>query len=207
MKDDFLAYDWASAVAGSWFPTPVTDAPPAALAPYAGTPKPRTPRSPAPSYTRPVFDMAKMPRIAHWAAGLVKSLDAEAVVASGHSGLVLAGAVSLLTGVPTFAVRKPGEERLSHGMNRVSAHSPTVARWVFLDDFIDSGSTLRNAAKLLHDEGLISTIWPTALLLYGGRTGHMDVNRDRWIVDFPEGFNFHWGSAPARIPAYGWERD
>jgi adenine/guanine phosphoribosyltransferase-like PRPP-binding protein len=145
----------------------------------------------APAHTKSVFDISTLPLLVRWAEDLVYQLKADAIVACGHSGLVLAGAVSYATRVPVVAVRKAGEPVVAGGgfANRVSANLVRPAeRWVWLDDFLSTGGTFKNAVKELKAEKVVAVEVPVALLSYsaskedivrwptgGSKTGFHDV--------------------------------
>lgn len=62
------------------------------------------------------------------------------VVVSGSSGVTMLGALTM-AGFKTVMVRKEGEN--THGYQIEPIHLPEMAKWVFLDDFIATGATLR----------------------------------------------------------------
>lgn len=132
----------------------------------------------APWHTKDVFDISTMPLIVKWAEELVYRHKADAIAACGHSGLVLAGAVSYVTRVPVIAVRKQGEPTVAR-TGPVTANLPNgkAKRWIWLDDFIASGGTLRNAIREMWRAEVITTPVPEAVLSY---------NRTQWAVsEFP----------------------
>lgn len=121
----------------------------------------------SPSHTKPAFDVSEMPGIVDWASKICKTHDADAIVACGHSGLVIAGALSYVTKIPVLAVRKKGEPVVANH-NRVSGVLPEgkAKRWVWLDDFLASGGTFRNAMAALWNEMLVESPLPVAILEY-----------------------------------------
>lgn len=162
-----------------------------------------------PWHTSEAFDIRTMPRIVDKAVRVVREHDADAIAAVGHSGLVIAGAVAYVARVPVFAVRKPGEEKLAVGSaNYVSAvaHHGPAQRWLWLDDFIGSGGTFRNAVKRLWERKLIASPAPAAIIQYNrwpdDRTAFAMTTNDPYDQlhlrrDYP-------GVAlPDSIPAYG----
>jgi hypothetical protein len=157
--------------------TPVTAAPPEAYMGWNIPPKtlfpepaPRRAVTTAPSYERAAFEPARLQKVAAWAAAQVRIVKLDAIVVIGHSGLVMGGAVSLLSGVPVFAVRKKGEESLSHDGALVNGVAPfgAVQRWGFLDDFVSSGASLRWSMKQVFDSGLVQSPVPNVVLTYSG---------------------------------------
>lgn len=122
-----------------------------------------------PSHTRRAFDVDTLPAIARWAANLCRMEQADAIAACGHSGLVLAGAVSFITHIPVFAVRKRGEPVVagdSSGMVSGVARGGKSQRWVWLDDSVGSGGTFVRSRGYLLDACLIADEMPVAMILY-----------------------------------------
>jgi Adenine/guanine phosphoribosyltransferases and related PRPP-binding proteins len=134
-----------------------------------------TAASTAPMHSRPVFDLTTQRHIAYWAAKKVSDLKADAIVVCGHSGLVLAGAVGMLAHVPVFAVRKRGERECSvAASSNVTGHKEDgkAQRWVWIDDFFSSGSTLAWSAAECYREGMVESMLPVAALLYRDTQDH-----------------------------------
>ena len=71
---------------------------------------------------------------------LKKSLNFDAIAITGSSGAALAFHASILLDVPVIYVRKAGER--SHGQQIESNAHCEVKRYIIVDDFIDSGSTI-----------------------------------------------------------------
>jgi len=126
----------------------------------------------APSHTEPVFDIYQMPQIVQWAEQYIYQLKAEAIVACGHSGLVVAGALSYLTRVPVIAVRKEGETAACRAGGAMYARMTSaslkqaVERWVWLDDLVSVGGTFKHARQAISDAGLVTKREPAGLILY-----------------------------------------
>lgn len=160
----------------------------------------------APVYERAAFDPARLADVAAWAKVEVHRLQAQAIVAAGHSGLIVAGAASLISGVPVFAVRKNGEQSFSHSPAKVNAVAPrgAVERWVFLDDFVASGKTLRWAMQQVYHYRLVVSPIPTAILAYAGSNA---PPIDAW---WRESIAPEWDGWPAwfgkEIPVVEYER-
>jgi hypothetical protein len=121
-----------------------------------------------PGHTQQAFDIYTMPQVVRWIEQRVIDLRADAIVATGHSGLPVAGAVSFMTRIPLFAVRKAGEPMIATGSGQVSAVAPNgpAKRWVWVDDLVSGGTTLRNPMVELDKAGLVESPYPEALLLY-----------------------------------------
>jgi adenine/guanine phosphoribosyltransferase-like PRPP-binding protein len=121
-----------------------------------------------PSHTKRVFDLNTMPQYVEWAAEIIKQERADALVACGHSGIVLGGALQYVTKVPLFAVRKHGERCVAGGNGPVSGIAPhgKARRWIWIDDFICSGGTFRWSANAVYNQQLVTTPIPVACILY-----------------------------------------
>ena len=147
----------------------------------------------APSYSRASFDPAKLANVASWASRAAKAARAGAIVAVGHSGLVMAGAVSLLSGLPVFAVRKRGELASTHDISEVNAvaRDGAVDSWIFLDDFISSGETLRRAAGMVWQERLVRRPYPDVILLYSAASYKHKVRQEDWRPEVDMAYPWH----------------
>jgi adenine/guanine phosphoribosyltransferase-like PRPP-binding protein len=168
---------------------------PEKLEPPKFTPPADHPVRTAPEHTKNVFDISTLPLLVRWAEDLIYQLKADAIVACGHSGLVLAGAVSYVTRVPVIAVRKEGEPVVAGGgfANRVSANLVRPAeRWVWLDDFLASGRTFRNSLRELKRENVVAVEQPVAILSYHASQHAIDM----WPSDT--------GFPPHAIREYGY---
>lgn len=150
-----------------------------------------------PPHTKRVFDMNTFPRVAAWALDHIKTVQADAIVACGHSGLVLAGAVSILAQIPVFAVRKQGETSVASSppVSGIAKHGP-AQRFVWLDDFCSTGGTMRRSIAHVWRTGLVSTPVPAALIMYGSWSdtecqqaifnNHCDLSVFDWMRDIPD---------------------
>lgn len=121
-----------------------------------------------PYHTRQAFNVGQLPLITRWAEDLALKHRCDAIVACGHSGLIVAGALSLLTRLPVFAARKEGEKPVAAGGRMVSGIAPNgpAKRWLWIDDLIASGHTFRNSARFARNAGLIESPVPELVLLY-----------------------------------------
>lgn len=163
---------------GTWLDTPNVNASPSDYGLLPPAPALIRAVDATPWHSRPVFD-GNLSKLAHWAASEVKRANGQAVVALGHSGLVLAGAVGLLADVPVFAVRRKGERTVSGEGNEVTGYAPNgpVDRWVFLDDFISSGGTFYHCARAVYEVGLAKTPLPAAIVTYRDAGRHPTAQR------------------------------
>lgn len=161
---------------------------------------------PCPSYSHDSFDMERMPAVAEWAARLVKHVGAKAILSCGHSGLVIAGAVSYISKVPVIAVRKAGEEKLGRASsNMASSTVSRVERWVFLDDTIATGTTFRHSVSAALRDELITHALPAAVLLYNERKEYLESNpystRERLKIHEIRGVGF---VPDSKVATYGY---
>lgn len=146
----------------------------------------RNPEAPiyhAPSHTCRIFDPTSLGLIARRIVCICEEEKLEALLCCGHSGLILAGAVSVLCGIPVFAARKHGEQPVagSQGLkiNGIAPHGP-VKRWAWLDDHISSGGTFQRSRILARDARLVASAIPTLFILYEGH-GTYVMTEDRYI--------------------------
>lgn len=178
-----------AAVVGSF----VDEAQTFAAAPPLPTPEPV--QRPAavhvcPGHTRRIFDLETFPEVAEWAAKRVVAHNIDAIVGCGHSGLVIAGAISILTKVPVFAVRKQGDSPVA-GTGPVTGIAPNgpAKRWCWIDDLIGSGGTLVRSMKYLIDDEIVESAIPALVMLYatGGTNGpsRTEIYGATWEKCFP----------------------
>lgn len=126
-----------------------------------------------PPHTKDIFNPASMPRIVEWARAILERERIDAMIACGHSGLPLAGALSYLLHIPVFAVRKEGEQSRA-GSPVVTGFAPNgpALRWAWVDDFIGSGRTFKRSREEVAKAGLIDSIIPTCMLGYATDQGY-----------------------------------
>lgn len=96
-------------------------------------------------YSDVQYNTARLRAKAHEVAAILPEmmdrLGADAVAVTGKSGLSLAFATLMLIDFPLIVVRKRGEN--SHGNPIEGAHSVDVRKYIILDDFVSSGSTIK----------------------------------------------------------------
>jgi adenine/guanine phosphoribosyltransferase-like PRPP-binding protein len=81
-----------------------------------------------------------------------EELDINSIAVIGVSGCVIGGALSLATGLPLIIVRKKDEKTHSFEgeLNEVEYISTLdYAKYIFVDDVIDSGSTVERVNKII----------------------------------------------------------
>lgn len=92
--------------------------------------------------------------IAHVLPWLMRHTGAEAVAVTGKSGLSLAFATLMLVDFPLIVVRKRGEN--THGSSIEGTEGVAVHRYLILDDFVASGTTVKTVVDDLTRYGLMS---------------------------------------------------
>lgn len=97
-------------------------------------------------YSRNQYDVnllrARAKELAEYLPKIMRRVDADAVVVTGKSGLSLAFATLMLIDFPLVVVRKRGEN--SHGNPIEGKDYTTFTRYLILDDFVSSGTTVTN---------------------------------------------------------------
>lgn len=117
-----------------------------------------------PGHTRLVFDPETFPEVVRWVALEARAAGAQAIAGSGHSGLIVAGAVSYLLRIPVIAVRKPDEKPKADG-KALNLNVPlTATRYVIVDDMIGTGETVRRIVNTVYQ--VLPQLRPAAILLY-----------------------------------------
>ena len=86
------------------------------------------------------------------ACSALQGLDFEAIVCCGLGGLLVAPGVAMAMDKSICVVRK-AEDKSNHSEFRVESAMIMNDRWVFLDDIICTGSTLRYVRNALQDMG------------------------------------------------------
>ncbi len=127
---------------------------------------------------------ARLQAVAMWASNEISKRQVDAIACTG-TGSVVAGAVSLLTLLPVVYVRKPRDSPMgsSYVLPVVAQEKPQA--WVWLDDCIAMGTTLRNAVKQIGSA-------PSLIVLYadGGN-----------VLREPKS----WHAIAKRLPCVGWQ--
>lgn len=104
------------------------------------------------AYTQPVFELDSFREALLAADRELPKLagDFDAIAVRGFSGALFGGALSPALNKPLILVRKPGDH--THSCNSVEGswelNSKGHLNWLFVDDFIDTGSTW----KAVYDE-------------------------------------------------------
>lgn len=144
----------------------------------------------APSHTSRIFNPTSLRHIADIVVRICEDEQLDALLCCGHSGLLLAGAVSALCGILVFAARKRGEQPVagSQGLriNGIAPHGP-AKRWAWIDDHISSGGTFQHSRMLAKEARLIATGIPILFILYEGHGTYL-MTEDNYI-----GYQPAWG--------------
>lgn len=105
----------------------------------------------APSYTAALFDAVRRQKVIDWLVAKLKEVGAQAVAASGHSGLIPASIVAHKLGLPLLAVRQLGTD--THDVSMVNGIVPHHVRsFVIIDDGIASGRTVARIIEKVRAE-------------------------------------------------------
>lgn len=107
-----------------------------------------------PSYTAPLFDPIRFEGICAWAVRKTRESMAQAIAASGHSGLPVASVVAHELHIPLVAVRQDVNTHDSRTVNGILPAQAT--RYAIIDDLLVSGST---AERIVRE---IAKVFPTA---------------------------------------------
>jgi adenine/guanine phosphoribosyltransferase-like PRPP-binding protein len=95
-------------------------------------------------------------------------LGFDTVVVTGVSGLVMGGVVAHALGCNLLVIRKE-DDRSTHAWERVHGH--LGERWVFLDDFTETGATRKRVRRVVKDLSIdrdISTTFAGSVLYESG---------------------------------------
>ena len=160
----------------------------------------------APSHTKSVFDMSTMPLIVRWAEEHAYKAKIDAIVACGHSGLVVAGALAYVTRIPVFAARKQDEPTVAYNHHLISAFKPNgpAKNWLWIDDIISSGGTFRHAARQAWKEHLVEKPYPALILEYATSQATIEDHPNTARLNLGKiDPDFDWNSAPLEIPTFG----
>lgn len=154
--------------------------------------------------------MSRMPRVVRWAEEHAYKAQIDAIVACGHSGLVIAGALSYVTRIPVFAVRKKNEPRVAYNTGEVTGIAPNgkAKNWLWLDDLISSGGTLRHAAQMVWEAGIVELPYPRLILEYNVPQAAVDdgVNTVEDRLMLPKAVpGYNWRTAPTAIETFGFD--
>jgi orotate phosphoribosyltransferase len=127
-----------------------------------------------------------------------KHPDIEAIAAIGHSGLMLMGAVSYLTGLPQIAIRKHSPDDHDH---RDCNGWLGCKGYLFIDDLVDSGNSLRKVYNAIQNESKNNDLKPpkmVACLMYRRSWNETETVRH---TTYNEAGTMSQGSV--RVPSYG----
>lgn len=92
------------------------------------------------------------------------------IVVTGLSGTLFGSILSYTYNIPLTVVRKP-DDNSTHSIHKLEG--ATITRWLFVDDFIGQGGTLKRVLKEVRNE------YPTSTCV-GAYLGHY-----HWGLDIP----------------------
>ena len=99
----------------------------------------------------------------------------DAIAFRGTSGAAMAYPLSIKLNVPLICVRKSTEK--SHGGNIEGSSGIDVTKYIIVDDFIDSGSTIRAIIDAIKEKAGRQEIQCTGIVLY---TSSLDDSEFTW---------------------------
>lgn len=130
------------------------------------------------------FNPVAMKDVSAWMSARVTALEVDAIAATGHSGLIIAGAVSVLTGIPVIAVRRETDSPVAlkcHRLTTDNGNKDKYRSYVIVDDMVASGTTVGNIVRKIWQSQICESVVPKAVLLYS------DYEREKvflgdWLV-------------------------
>jgi len=97
-------------------------------------------------YLEDLYVPSKLKRHVNLAAKRLKKIKFDTIAVTGNSGTIFGGALSIAMKKPLMLVRKDSDD--THSMCRVEGPRK-IGRFVFVDDVVASGVTLRRVVKRL----------------------------------------------------------
>jgi adenine/guanine phosphoribosyltransferase-like PRPP-binding protein len=129
-------------------------------------------------YGEPFNSPIKFEPIIDHAVNCLKDIDFETLVFRGFSGAVVGPAVALQLKKTWVLVRKPGDS--AHSCRRMEGG--VTGRYVVLDDFIDTGSTIRAIIEAVNESSMCDHVCVGAFLYQPGWCEKVSlVDRDYWL--------------------------
>lgn len=103
---------------------------------------------PKTTYLRQVYDTDLFQRTMREVLVLVRNIrhSFDAIAFRGHSGAAVAYPLSYALNIPLLCVRKPGNTK--HYIRETEGHVD-AGRYLIVDDFVDSGETIRKILQVL----------------------------------------------------------
>lgn len=99
-------------------------------------------------YNTPVW-REKVKRVAKKLPALMDQLGAEAIVVTGKSGMSMAFSLRMLIDFDLVVVRKASDTH--HGIAIEGLNGAKYQNYLILDDFVDSGETIKNVINSISD--------------------------------------------------------
>lgn len=107
-------------------------------------------------------------------------VDFDTLVGTGFSGGIVVPALALSMGKKFVLIRKEGDDS-HHGGGRLVGE--LGARWIFVDDFVDSGRTRTRVINKIHDASKSTTL--VGQYMYEYPVGFQSV-QDGWVPEEEE---------------------
>lgn len=106
----------------------------------------------------------------------------DALAFSGSSGSAIAFVLSVSMGIPVIYVRK--EDEVSHGQEIECNSSKEIKKYIIVDDFVCSGSTVRHiydSIEAYSGQNFGSTPKCLGIYLYSQQTGSVSVTKKKQL--------------------------
>lgn len=132
-------------------------------------------------YLRMAFDPGSLRKIVKETYKIAAELEAQVIVARGLSGVIVASAIGAMYDMPFAVVRKPLDS--SHSTSPIEVHERWMLyrRWIVVDDFIVSGSTLAAIHKATSESRIFTAGKCLGIVLYNscGDYKSWDMGKDK----------------------------
>jgi adenine/guanine phosphoribosyltransferase-like PRPP-binding protein len=128
-------------------------------------------------YLSPLFNPTVLRRVVANCSKTVKQLKPDAIVCRGLSGISIAFAVSIATGVPVAVVRKKDGNHSTFDVEGVI----NFKSYVVIDDLVDSGKTLKKIRQQVKSKEKDSNC--IGVLLYNTKASWRPLKQQREIVE------------------------
>lgn len=136
-------------------------------------------------YLSPVFNRKEVKKTIKRCRQALKTIDYDAIVVTGVSGLSVGATIAYLTGKQLIVVRKEDEQ--SHACFRVEGLPVTDFKYVILDDFICSGDTVIKIAQKMKECVKYSKAEFVGLIQYSENRKTLCVSKEEiWKHGFQE---------------------
>jgi adenine/guanine phosphoribosyltransferase-like PRPP-binding protein len=107
-----------------------------------------------------------------------EKVEFDAIAVTGNSGTLFAGALAVALNKPIILVRKPGES--SHSNHTVEGPYTGISSYIFVDDFICSGKTLKRVKDAIRNESAFAKLVFKGTYSYSGNLFYKDTYVGWW---------------------------